>query len=277
MPFTLAHAAVALPSRRLRLVPSAVVAGALAPDVWYYLPRAWTPTFPPAWSPHSWTGAATLDLVVAVALVALWRVALRRPWLALLPAPLSAAALVQTAQPVLRRNPPASTAADLGRVVGSALLGVASHLALDLITHDTGLDAWSWASLPVAGHAVHDWLQVALSVVGLGLLALGAWRWARGGWTGSAVRWPPGSRVVLALAVVAGALAAVRRADLGGLPATATASDLVAMLLGGTAGVLAVLLLYAVGWWAVRVTRRPRRRAGPATSPAAPRASRTLG
>jgi hypothetical protein len=281
VPFTVAHAAVALPARGGRLVPSAIVAGALAPDVWYYLPRAWAPVFPPALAPHSWAGALTVDLAVALVLTTAWRVALRRPWLTLLPQPWRAAALTATATPVLR---PGRAAADLARVVASALIGVLSHLALDLVTHETGITgplAEALATPVVGAVALRDVLQVLLSAVGLGLLAWAGWSWARRTRAGAPVTWSPVAVGVLALAGLAGVVGALRRADLIGFPPAVPSSvaDAISLLLGGTGGAVAVLLGYALAWWAVGLTRgrRPRRPDAPATSPAARPRSRTPG
>ncbi len=65
MPFTLAHSAAALPFRRLRLVPSALVIGTFAPDFEYFLRVTHSGRFG-----HTLVGSFVFTLPVA--LVVLW-------------------------------------------------------------------------------------------------------------------------------------------------------------------------------------------------------------
>ena len=72
MPFTPAHAVVALPFVRTPLVPAAIAIGAMTPDIPLFF-RTW----PPYDLTHSWLGVVTIDLVLAFALLLVWRLVLR--------------------------------------------------------------------------------------------------------------------------------------------------------------------------------------------------------
>ncbi|WP_199224473.1 DUF4184 family protein [Serinibacter arcticus] len=77
MPFTLAHPAAVLPLRRGPLVTAALVAGALSPDVPYFLPLpryagAWYEPFVNATTSHAWPGALTVAVPTAAVLLAVW-------------------------------------------------------------------------------------------------------------------------------------------------------------------------------------------------------------
>ena len=61
MPFTVSHAAAALPFRRARLVTSALVVGTMAPDFEYFLPLKTHDTFG-----HTFPGILVLTLPVAL-------------------------------------------------------------------------------------------------------------------------------------------------------------------------------------------------------------------
>ena len=72
VPFTISHVAAVLPASRVPLlrdpvVTSALVVGAMAPDVPYFLPRlTWW-----QWS-HSWPGLITVCIPITLLLVAVY-------------------------------------------------------------------------------------------------------------------------------------------------------------------------------------------------------------
>lgn len=94
MPFTLSHPAAVLPLLRPPFVPVALVAGAMAPDVPYFLGTLgiplsagdWYEPFLNATTSHSPLGALTVSLPVTLALAAGWLL-LRGPVTELLPRP----------------------------------------------------------------------------------------------------------------------------------------------------------------------------------------------
>ncbi|MGW6412764.1 DUF4184 family protein [Streptomyces vinaceus] len=140
MPFTLAHPAAVLPLLRRPFVPAALIAGAMAPDIPYFLgalglsatSHTWYEPLTNATTSHSVSGIFTVDLIFTAGLLVLYRL-LRGPVLALCP----------PAWGVQEEAPPA-TEGFLGYgkqvmwLLVSALIGIASHLAWDLVT-DTGL------------------------------------------------------------------------------------------------------------------------------------------
>lgn len=140
MPWTFAHPAAVLPLRRLGLPFSALVAGTIAPDVPSYVPglsiRGTT---------HSWLGVATLDLLIALVLFALWNLwrrskPTRREWLLAVPA---------------------------------ALIGGATHVVWDAATHR---DEWitdrvTWLEQQHGPLLGYEWGQLVSTVVG-GLVVL---------------------------------------------------------------------------------------------------------
>ena len=61
------------------------------------------------------------------------------------------------------------------------LVGTATHLMLDLLTHESpaGGELAVLLDLRVGGLMVHDVLQVVLSLIGLAVLGWWAWSWQR--------------------------------------------------------------------------------------------------
>ncbi len=173
MPFTLAHAAAALPFRRLRLVPSALVVGAMAPDFEYFLRLA-----PAGGFGHTFAGAFLLSLPLALFVLWLFHVVVKAPLVQLFP---DAIRLRLSAH----KNP--FRFGGPGRfllIVVSALTGIATHIVWDSFTH---FHTWPTRHWPLLRAAIHvpllgtfplcKILQHASTVAGL--LVLSAWvmRW----------------------------------------------------------------------------------------------------
>lgn len=174
MPFTPSHAVVALPFIRTPLVPAAIAIGAMTPDLPLFvrgvgLNYSFTHTF----ANVVWTA------VLAFVLFLVWRVVLRPAVPELSPRWLAArlpsewdeggiAAAGRAAGVGERRTYPLLLAVSL-------ILGVLSHIAWDLFTHEgrwgvqllPALDA-QWG--PLTGF---KWLQHGSSV--LGLVIIGVW------------------------------------------------------------------------------------------------------
>ncbi|MBC6448106.1 DUF4184 family protein [Actinokineospora xionganensis] len=151
MPFTLAHPAAVLPLFRYG-TPSAMVAGALAPDLPYFLAlRPVNGDFT-----HSLAGIA-LTLPIAIALLILWHAAMEPAVAALSP----------------RRFIPRPPKPGISLVV-SAVVGILTHLIWDNFTHGHGyfvervplLRLHIWPEMPI-----FFFLQVACSFVGLSVIA----------------------------------------------------------------------------------------------------------
>ncbi|NOL40985.1 DUF4184 family protein [Kribbella sandramycini] len=183
MPFTLAHPAVVLPLVRRPFVPGALVAGAMAPDLPYFLGAAgiastragdWYGVFLNATETHGPLGLL-LNLPFALALTAGWWL-VRRP----------IAALVGFT-PATDDRPRARF---LGWLLISAVIGIATHLIWDALTF-TRL------------------LQNLSTAVGLAVIAVYLWRHRRPSQTGAhrlggGLRW-----VVIGVLVAAPVLGAV--------------------------------------------------------------------
>lgn len=278
MPFTLAHPAVVAPllrrsgPTRFGIVPGAVAAGAVAPDLGWYLPPWLGIEVPSGTLTHSLLGALTVDLVVGLTAYVVWRLVVRRPLLALLPDPWRTAALDATRSVAPGRGP----AAAVGLVVVSLVLGTLSHVALDVITHDSTATPAPLLHAAVAGRSWADVLQVALSVLGLIVLGWLLVAWLRGVARplGPLARWRPMLLMLTAVAVASG-LGAVER--LAVTDPTGAFGFVSAALFGAGWWASVVVLGYAGAWWLLRLSRRRGRPAAPATSPDAPPVSRTPG
>jgi hypothetical protein len=166
VPFTVSHAAAALPFLRTPLVPAALVIGTVAPDLPYFTPlpgviRGLT---------HSPLGVVTIDLAIGGLVLALWWLALRAPVLDLSPV-------------WLRNRMPTRSAFSLRLVVLAAvslMVGAATHLVWDSFTHLGPVVN----AIPVLGATygpllLHKWLQHASSIVGLVVLGVWVARWVR--------------------------------------------------------------------------------------------------
>ncbi|WP_431836811.1 DUF4184 family protein [Cellulomonas sp. Y8] len=260
MPFTLAHPAAVLPFARPPFVPAALVAGALAPDVPYFLPLprsagSWYEPFVNATTTHAWPGALAVAVPTAALLLGLW-------WLVRVP--LRALVASGTAKPRERGGagaPPGAASAFTTRtaawVVVSLVLGVLTHVVWDAVTHGDGalVQRVAWLREPlVSGVPAARVLQHLSTAAGLLVLALWAGRrllaWRRAG-----------GRPVLGRLQVVGVGAVVTAgtagAVVGALGATGSGAEAVlsaAAKDGGTAFFL-VGLVVSAAWWLGRVAR----------------------
>jgi hypothetical protein len=247
VPFTLSHPAVVLPlgSGRLALLGTlalpALVAGSMAPDVPYY------PPLPPAtrqWT-HSWVGAFTVDVGLAVVLLAVG-VFVAAPVAALL-AP-RARELVGgwtgSAWPAARSVRPVAV------WYAALALGASSHVLWDAFTHREGQVVQVVPSLRsvVAGQPLYEWLQILSSVVG-GAVVLAVLARAYRAMPDDGTGVPDPYR----LALVAGV--AVTAAVVGGVvrPALSQWSWFNVLTGAGAALVLAVLVYASWARWSDRV------------------------
>ncbi|MFF1529141.1 DUF4184 family protein [Cellulomonas sp. NPDC058312] len=249
MPFTLAHPAAVLPLARRPLVPAALVAGALSPDVPYFVPvtrsaDAWYEPFVNATTTHAWPGALTVAVPTAAVLLGLWHL-LRGPLRAL---------LGRDARPAGESRAHSGIAVRGAWVALSLVLGVLTHVVWDAFTHGDGVIVQhvAWFREPLVGDVPAGRVLQHLSTAA-GLLVLVVWAaravraWHRGGGRLALDR----SRVAVVVAlVVAGATGAV----LGG--SGSAGSGLEATLSGaakvGLAAFAAAVLVAASLWWSTR-------------------------
>ncbi|WP_219818766.1 MULTISPECIES: DUF4184 family protein [unclassified Streptomyces] len=217
MPFTLSHPAAVLPLMRRPFVPAALVAGALAPDVPYFLntlgvsetsPEDWYGPLLNATETHSLGVGPAVGLPLAVMLVAVYRM-LRAPVTALLPSGL------RLPEPERTTGLPAKARHTLWLLL-SALIGIASHLVWDSFTHGDGFLVTHVQALrapALGGLTGARMLQSASTVFGLAAVGLCLWRRrdrlrSHGG-TGTVARPGPVTRwSVVALLVAAPVLGA---------------------------------------------------------------------
>lgn len=175
MPFTLAHGAAALPFRRFRLVTSGVLIGTFAPDFEYFLRLA-----PHGRFGHTLAGAILLTLPVALVALWLFHDFVKFPVARLLPDAIRSR-LANHLHDFRFRG-----AARFALIVGSVLLGIATHLFWDAFTHVNTWPYHHWAWLrqpirvPVAGlYPFYKVLQHLSTVVGLGVLCIWLAHWYR--------------------------------------------------------------------------------------------------
>ncbi|MFC7789362.1 DUF4184 family protein [Microbacterium sp. MAHUQ-60] len=180
MPFTPSHAVVALPFVRTPLVPAAVAIGAMTPDLPLFVRGAGLS--------YAFTHQAVNILwtaLIAFALLLVWRVVLRPAFVSLAPDALAARLpeewLTTGRTAVLGLVVPRRRPGDPLLLATSLLIGVASHIAWDLFTHEGrwGVDAvpllqQDWG--PLSGY---KWLQHGSSAIGLLILAVYALLWVR--------------------------------------------------------------------------------------------------
>ncbi|MFE7507423.1 DUF4184 family protein [Promicromonospora sp. NPDC057488] len=276
MPFTLSHPAAVLPFVRRPFSAAALVAGAVAPDLPYFArstpvpvsAQSWYEPFMNATTSHTLAGALTVSLPYALALFG-FLLAARQPVAGLLPA---------VARPGAdgRGEPGPTTAGALlrrsGWVLLSLAIGIATHLVWDSFTHGDGYVVTHVPLLSATAFGDLTWarlLQHVSTVAGLVIIGIYLWgrrdRMPRWGGRDAAARRTT-RRGLWAVAGVAGlgaVLGTVRWWSVGSSSsdgAGLTARDVVEGVLsdvatGAGAALIAGLLLYVAGWWAVRGVR----------------------
>ncbi|MFD1150692.1 DUF4184 family protein [Saccharothrix hoggarensis] len=158
MPFTASHIAAVIPLSRRPLVPSALVAGSMAPDLPYFV------LLYPGGSEytHTWWGMAVVDVPIALLALLVYRVLLLEPAVALLP---DAARSRVAWLPAPRFGV---------AMVVSALIGAATHLFFDGFTHE---HHWGAELFPALHHEilsvpVYIWAQATSTLLGALIVAV---------------------------------------------------------------------------------------------------------
>ena len=269
MPFTVSHLAAILPlvarrpspseiqdnppaehTRPRYFVPAALAIGAMVPDFPALLPLGITRDFA-----HSALGAITIDLGLALVLFVVWVAVLRAPLLDYAPAWIRHRML-----PLEWRS--GSAVVSVALLVAGILVGIATHLAVDSVTHEGWLtDLVPLLLVPLAGYPVVVWLHLALSVAGLGILVwwIAAWKRVTPATARPASVVGPRERSVLSRLVI-GLLAAIAlgvwfAGISAGIPAVDESLLFIAVTLSGAiAGFIA--LVTCVIWQARRLVKR---------------------
>lgn len=172
MPFTISHAAAALPFRRTRLVFSAIVVGCMAPDFEYFLHARIISRVS-----HTLVGAFEFSLPAALVVLTLFYWVMEKPLLALMPASIQR-----------RVDPRPFTLSPWKRfllIISSLMIGIACHLLWDSFTHP-GMWAvdhidWFYRSHRVIGHRIPNYeiAQHLSTLLGLALLTVSVVHWYR--------------------------------------------------------------------------------------------------
>jgi hypothetical protein len=177
VPFTLLHPAVVLPVARGPLVASALVAGAVAPDVPYYVPLQWLGGDYNLTLTHDATSLLWLDPALGLVLLAVFHALVKRPVVALLPD-----AVARRVAPALA-GPTWRSPRVLAWVLVSVALGAASHVAWDALCDAFG---YGWSQR----------LNLASDVLAAVVLTLWLVRW----WRRTSDASGPGARLLSARA-----------------------------------------------------------------------------
>jgi hypothetical protein len=261
VPFTLAHPAAVLPLiRRGPLVASALVAGAVAPDLLYVGPiyRFATQEINGNLTltlTHEFSSAFWLDPLIALILLAVFNLVLKRPLVALAPSAL--AARLPIASPL--RLPRLRL---LLWTVVSAVIGAFTHVLWDSFTHGDGYFVRQFPDFfraeVTAAWDVNRILQYVSTLGGCLILAVWLSRWFRRA-TPHAVPTdlvPSWVRYVVLAGVLALGVAGAA-VQLGGREAELAGETAVRLVLTGLVlGGLAALGWYVVLWHLFRLRRR---------------------
>ena len=170
MPFTPSHAVVALPFLRTPLVPAAIAVGAMTPDLPLFVrvvvPR-YSVTHDFAWLP--------LTVLIALALLLVWRCLLRPAIRELSPAWLAARlprSWDEGSRAAWKETFPSARGILL--LLVSLAIGVASHILWDLFTHQ---GRWGVSIIPALAAqwgplSGFKWLQHGSSIAGLAIISV---------------------------------------------------------------------------------------------------------
>ncbi|WP_344169833.1 DUF4184 family protein [Kribbella lupini] len=255
MPFPLAHPAAVLPLLRRPFVASALVAGALAPDLLYigplytfatrYIHGNFTLTLT-----HEFSSAFWLDPLLALVALLIFHLLLKRPLIALAP-------------PALAGRLPAAERPGFLWVVISVFIGGLTHVLWDSFTHGDGYFVQHWSFLSTAITPTWDVnrvLQYVSSVGGVLAIAVYLVFWWRrttarpvGDGLAPAVRY--GVLAAACLLALAFAVVAVRRAAADSTDELVGEAVVRFALTGLASGAVAALAVYVLAWQAFRLRR----------------------
>ncbi|MFG1812984.1 DUF4184 family protein [Kribbella sp. NPDC049174] len=255
MPFTLAHPAAVLPLIRRPLIASALVAGAVAPDLLYLDPIYHLATQQIHGNltltlTHKFSSAFWLDPAIALILLAAFHLVVRRPLAALAPPSLASRFPA----------PPRPTPTVLVWTVISAILGAFTHVLWDSFTHGDGYFVRRFPDFfraeVTATWDVNRILQYVSTVVGCVILAIWLCRWyRRTSPVNPTNQVPPWVRYVVLAGVLALGVAGAS-VQLSGADDLAGETAVRLVLTGLVFGGLAAVGWYVAVWHLVRWRRR---------------------
>jgi NAD(P)H dehydrogenase (quinone) len=207
VPFTVSHPAAVLPLRRLGLPMTVLVVASMVPDVPVFLgrPRVYEVT-------HSLVGIVTIDLVMAVTVVAWWSFVMRDALVDLAPTPVRSrfAAHVRPSRRDWLLSPLA------------AVIGALTHVAWDSFTHagEWGVVRIDWLQAQHGGLVGFKWAQYASGAIGLAVVGIAALNHLRalhpiGGARDRRVLPPATLPVTIGLVALAGIVSAARHVSSG--------------------------------------------------------------
>jgi len=240
MPFTAAHPMAVLPllhwRRRLGLDATCLVIGSLVPDFEYFVRAEQISTIS-----HTLRGLWRWDLPATLILAALVHLVVKWPMLLVAPAAVTRRTLAAIGAPWRARWGAAAVASCLG----SAVIGSATHLAWDSLTHANG-----WGprhvhalttplSVPLLGTMVaHRVLQHTSTIIGLVVLTVVVARAIRRAapvavpeLPRTAARWLVAGCTIVAVALTTARLVVMHRTGIGDLIVAVIAGLLAGMLL----------------------------------------------
>jgi hypothetical protein len=241
VPFTLSHAAAALPFRRCRPVTSALVIGTFAPDFEYLLRLSARDRFG-----HTLTGTFILTLPLALVVLWIFHAFVKRPAAMLLPEGLQRRLDVHLGE--FRFGGPARFL----QIIASILVGIATHLLWDSFTHASAWPCRHWSvlrrlfTLPIVGQfPLYKILQHGSTIVGIGILSIWLVHWYRTSPPSADPRrsLPSGQKaLVVAVVTIVALVGVILRVVLGGEASTGhfTFNKLV---------VQSVVTAMALVWW----------------------------
>jgi len=175
MPFTLAHAAAALPLRRVQFVWSALLIGTLAPDFEYFLRLA-----PDNRYGYTLRGTFLLTLPVSLAVLWLFHNVVKAPAAELLPERIGSRLVNELGK--FRFG----GASKFAMIVVSILVGVSTHLVWDSFTHANTWLSRRWpvlrapVEIPILGPTpMYKLLQHGSTAFGVSILSIWVLMWYR--------------------------------------------------------------------------------------------------
>ena len=252
MPFTLSHAAAALPLRRMNLIPSALVVGTFAPDLEYFARLS-----PGDGYGHTLPGTFLVTLPLALLTLWLFHRFVKRPVAAILPE-----GFQRRLAPYVGRFRFGGVAR-FGWIVMSLLVGIATHLLWDSFTHRNTWVYHRWpmlqqkvTMLPLGSIPLYKILQHGSTLVGIAILALWMDHWYRNTEPSSEATIASGRQKFIVFAVIL--LVAVAGSTLRAILVVGPPTQQVSI--ARFTGVLVVTLIALIWWqfvlWGLITTRR---------------------